>query len=497
MPPKTKHSFIENLKKYHFELKHLTVLFIGLIILQLVLSFVHKTSQKNFVENTQEWFQKHSAERFASLSTTTLELLLEITRLNSSIYEADKRRIIQFFDIILNQQILQQNVDEICLLVSVGNNIYAIDDGSVLYSFVTKKKIEQPSADERHKEALRYYKGIKDELEQNEQIINVLSDNKQTYHIFVPFVPHGEFVGAFYMRNTPDVSFIQREIVSNYEETSIIYSALFLLGLLAMYYISTYTVKERDEAQSLLLEEHENRIKQKIDHDKEALFTKRIYHTHHKAEKVMGFIKDDLRTLEPGNIDDVKYRVTRYSNFISRVIYDMKWYDPPIQTIRNHTFQTDLNEVIKFIIEHIFKRTAKKSDSFEFVLDLDPDVPLLHINEFVIWEILEPLIQNSIDHSADEDLIIKISTKYFADKNESKLFIEDNGLGISHELLETNEHGIKKLFLENVTTKNGSQSAGYGCYIAHEIAKQRCGWNIDAENINGRGCRFIIDIPHK
>jgi len=284
-----------------------------------VLSFVHKTSQRNFVENTQEWFQKNSAERFASLSTTTLELLLEITRLNSAIYETDKRRIIQFFDIILNQQILQQNVEEICLLVSKGDEIYAIDEGRVLYSFVTRKIIEQPLASVRHIEAINRYREIKTELEQNEEIINVPS-NHQTYHIFVPFVPHGEFLGAFYMRNTPDVSFIQREIVSSYEETSIIYSALFLLGLLAMYYISTYTVKERDEAQSLLLEEHENMIKQKIEHNKEALFTKRIYHTHHKAEKVMGFIKEDLRMLDPDNINEVKYRVNRYSNFISRVI---------------------------------------------------------------------------------------------------------------------------------------------------------------------------------
>lgn len=492
---KQKNIFFESLKKYHFELKHLTVLFIGLIILQLVLSFVHKTSQRNFVENTQEWFQKNSAERFASLSTTTLELLLEITRLNSAIYETDKRRIIQFFDIILNQQILQQNVEDICLLVSKGNEIYAIDDGRVLYSFVTRKIIEQPLASVRHKEAINRYREIKTELEQNEEIINVQS-NHQTYHIFVPFVPHGEFLGAFYMRNTPDVSFIQREIVSSYEETSIIYSALFLLGLLAMYYISTYTVKERDEAQSLLLEEHENMIKQKIEHNKEALFTKRIYHTHHKAEKVMGFIKEDLRKLGPDNINEVKYRVTRYSNFISRVIYDMKWYDPPIQTIRNHTFNTDLNEVIRFIVEHIFNRTSKKSDSFRFELDLDQNVAPLHINEFVIWEILEPLIQNSIDHGKDEGLLIKISTKYDKDNNSTKLYIDDNGSGVSSELMETNENGIKKLFLEKVTTKGVSKSTGYGCYIAYEISKQRCGWNIDVENLPEGGCRFTIDISH-
>ncbi|KAF0150909.1 MAG: hypothetical protein FD143_2418 [Ignavibacteria bacterium] len=489
-----KNTFIESLKRYHFEFKHLTVLFVGLIVFQLILSFVHKASLRDFVENTQEWFQKHSAEKFANLSSTTLELLLETTRLTASANDVDRRRVIQFFDIILNQQVLQQNVEEICLLVTDGSKIYAIDDGHVLYSFLYTRRLEQPDASQRHKEAIKLYKSIRSELESTEQIVNLLS-NKQTYHIFVPFVPNGEFIGALYMRNTADVSFIQREIVSNYEETSIIYSALFLLGLLAMYYISSYTVKERDEAQSMLLEEHERSIKQKIDHDKEALFTKRIYHTHHKAEKVMGFIKDDLRKLSNENINEIKYRVTRYSNFISRVIYDMKWYDPPIQTIRNHAFKTNINEVVHFIIENLFNRTARKSSSFNIKLDLDNNVPVVHINEFVIWEIIEPLIQNCIDHGGDQNLTITIRTKHKPEEKTSLLTIDDNGPGIASELIERHESGIKKLFLENVTTKPGTQSSGYGCYIAYEISKQRCGWDIDVENLDEGGCRFTIRIP--
>jgi signal transduction histidine kinase len=490
-----KNSFFENFKKYHFEFKHLTVLFIGLIILQLVLSFVHKASLRHFADNTQEWFQKNSAERLANLSTTTIELMLETKRLSMTNSETDKRRITQFFDIILNQQILQQNVEEICLLISDGDNTYAIDDGRVLYSFIYSKKIEQTNGSARHKNALKLYNSIKNELEQNEQIINILSD-KQTYHIFVPFVPHGEFMGAFYMRNTADVSFIQKEIITNYEETSLIYSALFLLGLLSMYYISTYTVKERDETQQLLLKEHETHIKEQIDHAKEALFTKRIYHTNHKAEKVMGFIKDDLRSLTKENTEEIKYRVTRYSNFISRVIYDMKWYDPPIQTVRNQAFNTDLNEVIRFLVENIFNRTARKSDSFDIQLVLDPAVPILKINEFVIWEILEPIIQNSIDHGGDKNIKIIISTLFSETEKNTKLIIEDNGVGISDELLQEDEHGIKKLFLENVTTKPGTPSSGYGCYIAYEIVKQRCGWSIDVENKVGGGCSFTFTIPH-
>ena len=104
----------------------------------------------------------------------------------------------------------------------------------------------------------------------------------------------GEYIGAVYMKNTPDFSFISNQVISNYDETSVIYLSLILLGLLAMYFISSYTVKERDDTQKMLFDEHETNLKKQINYEKELIFTKRIYHTHHKAEKIMGFIKEDL-----------------------------------------------------------------------------------------------------------------------------------------------------------------------------------------------------------
>jgi hypothetical protein len=45
-----------------------------------------------------------------------------------------------------------------------------------------------------------------------------------------------------------------------------------------------------------------------------------------------------------------------------------------------------------------------------------------------------------------------------------------------------------------MTTKvaGDQQHAGYGCYIAYELAKQRCGWDLDAENLPEGGCRFTF-----
>ena len=366
----------------------------------------------------------------------------------------------------------------------------------VLYHFLSNDTTAIPESQKPHLEAIRLYKKIKDDLQSKEEVRSIL-ENKQTFNLFVPFVPRGEYVGAVYMKNTPDFGFITKEIISNYDETTLIYSSLILLGLLAMYYISSYTVKERDETQKLLFDEHQQHIIEQIIHEKESLFTKRIYHTHHKAEKIMGFIKEDLRELTEKNIEDIRYRVSKYSNFISRVIYDMKWYDPPIHTIRGSLFKTNLNEVIKFIVLNIFQRISNIADLYTFKLELDDNVPDVNINEFVVWEIIEPLIQNSVEHGGTESLIINIKTSYSADKDQTVVIIGDNGKGIRKDLLEKNAEGVKRIFQENISTKKvDEQNSGYGCYLAYEVAQSRCGWKLDAENLKEGGCRFIITINY-
>lgn len=485
----------EKIKEYHFEFKHVTVLFIILFAFQLIVSFINKAAVKSFLSTTQEWYQKDSAEEIANLTTTSFELVLESIDTKEVISREDENKVIQAFNIVFSQQQLKHNIQGLYILTRLGEEVYAIDDGRALYNFLLDhNKINEP-VDDRKKNIVEMYKKIEAELSSTEQIKSIITD-KKTFNIFVPFVLRGEYIGAIYVQNTPDFSFISNTVISNYDETSVIYLSLILFGLLAMYFISSYTVKERDDTQKMLFDEHETNLKKQINYEKELIFTKRIYHTHHKAEKVMGFIKEDLRTLSSENINVIKYRVSKYSNFISRVIYDMKWFDPPLQTIRNQMFETNLNEVIKFIVENIFLRITSKSDAYEIITETDPALPLVPINEFVVWEIIEPLIQNSIDHGGQNHIKIKCKTRYDSKNNRSYIIIEDNGVGINPKLLNQNEYGIKNLFLENVTSKEtGLQNSGYGCYLAYEISK-RCGWDIDAENLNEGGCRFTITISN-
>ncbi|MBU0475105.1 MAG: ATP-binding protein [Bacteroidetes bacterium] len=483
-----------NYHKYRLELRHITVLAFILISFQVILTLVQRSSFHELITETQHWYQRNSAERLANSNSTALELLIENMGTLETRSSADIQQIIQSFNIILTQQILEQNIEDVAIFVIQNGKIISIDEGIELFNFL-EKQIIADSSNSRHANGVALFKDNYTKINNEERIISFLRD-ASIFEVLVPLAPNGELIGAFYMKNIPDFSRITSELLTSYNQIAIIYVSLILLGLLTMYYISSYTMKERDIANQKLFDEQQKHLKEQIEHEKETLFTKRIYHTHHKAEKVMGFIKDDLRNLSTENINETKQKVTKYANFVARAIYDMKWYDPPLQTIRNQLFNTDINEAIRFIVDNIFLRISSKIEKINFNLNLDPNIPRIKINEFVVWEIIEPLVQNSIDHAPDYSIIISITTKFLKETNETLILIEDDGKGILQSLLETNEIGLQKIFMENITTKKVvERSAGYGCYIAHQLATKRCGWNLTSENLE-KGCRFTIRMKN-
>jgi len=485
--------FYNKLKNYRFEFRHLSLLLFGLIAFQVLLSLVQKTSLNKFLDDAQQWYQKDSAERLATLTATSLELIIENIQSNQKFSENEQRRVVQSFNIIFSQQMLQHNVQEVCLLFKKGNRVVAIDTGKELYDFLFAKETPTEDSNTEFKNAINLYRSTEDTITSTEQIYSTL-DSAHAFNIMVPFVPHGELLGVLYMKNKPDFSFFTREIASSYNEASVVYTSLVFLGLLSMYFISSYTVRERDKAQNLQLQEHEQLIKEQTAHEKESVFTKRIYHTHHKAEKIMGFIKEDLRKIDGSGDEAIKDKVMKYANFISRVIYDMKWYDLPNNTIRGSMFLTDVNRVINFIVDNIFLRLSTHAEMYEFKLELDNSFPRVNINEFVVWEILEPIIQNCIDHAEVEKVTIKIKTYFDNSIGKNKIQISDNGNGIRPEFLVKDEKGIKKIFLEKSSDSHDiNKNRGYGCYIAYELSK-KCGWELDACNSKTKGSIFIITI---
>lgn len=458
------------------------------------MAFVQKTLLKDFLIETQSWYQKYSAERLAIVTSTSMELLFENLFMDKSIESYEERKIVYSFNVIFKQQLIQKSVEDISLFLIKDHRIFVIDSGQQLYSYLTNQLKPYEEKGNKHNEGVNLFIAQRNKMKASEIIYSTVK-NEQTFNILVPFVPDGEYLGVMYMRITPDFSFLTREVATNFDKVSLFYSTLILIGLMVIYYFSSVAVKERNEAQKQLFEEHEENIKKQIRLEKESLFTKRIYHTHHKTEKIIGYIKDDVRKMRTENLEDLRHRVLTYSNFLSRVIYDMKWYDQDINTIVNPMFRTDINDVIRFIVDNIFLRISSKNEMFKFNLKLDDKLPPVKVNEFVVWEILEPIMQNSIDHGKKESIIISVETIYQPNENRSKIILADNGVGINKELLLSGDDGIKRIFLENESTKRiEGTNSGYGCYIAYQMAVEKCGWNLDVENLAEGGCKFTILI---
>jgi len=488
-------NILNKFSKYKFEIRHITIFFTILIMFQIALAFIQKSALDDFLGETQAWYRKYSAERLAVVTSTSMELLFENLFLHRLDTETENNDIIYSFNVIFKQQLLQKSVEDIFLVLSKNNRLYVIDSGQKLHSFISGI-LEPYESNNIHSEGVELYKTEKDKMKSAEVIFSSLK-NQTTFNILVPFVPDGEYIGVMYMRITPDFSFLTEDISTNFNKVAIVYTSLIFIGLIAIFLVSSQAVKERDEAQQRLYEEHKENLKKQIRLEKESLFTKRIYHTHHKAEKIIGFIKEDVRQMNSDNLDDLRGRVITYSNFISRIIYDMKWYDHEINTIINPMFHTSINQIIRFIVKNIFLRISSKNEMFEFELDLDETLPFVNVNEFVVWEILEPLIQNSIDHGNKRSIKIKITTKFDRTNNVSYISICDDGVGIKQELLETDETGIKKIFLENESTKKiEGANSGYGCFIAYQMGAERCGWILDVKNNEDTGCEFTIKIKN-
>ena len=159
-----KQSLTNKIKEYHFEFRHVTVLFIILFSFQLIVSFINKSSIKNFLDTTQDWYQKESAEEIANLTATVIELSIESVDAKIKIPPAQENKVIQSLDIIFSQQQLTHNIDRLFIIMENEGKTFSINDGRTLYSVVigSDRSLLLTEIDKNVEEL---YKSIEGELE--------------------------------------------------------------------------------------------------------------------------------------------------------------------------------------------------------------------------------------------------------------------------------------------------------------------------------------------
>jgi hypothetical protein len=139
---------------------------------------------------SQQWYQQDAAERIANLTATSIEMLFESKSERSKLSEGEERKIIQDFNIIFSQQLLDKNVQSVCILIPHDTTIISIDDGKQLYDYLLSNTKSIRNPENTHDEAKRLFRSIQDTIRRAEQTTTIV-ERRQIFHVFIPFVPRG------------------------------------------------------------------------------------------------------------------------------------------------------------------------------------------------------------------------------------------------------------------------------------------------------------------
>ena len=90
-----------------------------------------------------------------------------------------------------------------------------------------------------------------------------------------------------------------------------------------------------------------------------------------------------------------------------------------------------MNEVLRFLVANVFQRVSTDLGEVRFAWHLDDRLPPVHVNEFVVWEVFEPIIQNSIITPEWTGWWCRSGRSIDPGARESRVVIADNGRGIA------------------------------------------------------------------
>ena len=144
----------------------------------------------------------------------------------------------------------------------------------------------------------------------------------------------------------------------------------------------------------------------------------------------------------------------------------------------------DINNIVKESVILTQKQAAFKDVSLS--LELDEDMPQLHLDKGQIQQSIINLLINAIE-ATDAGGSIWITTAYKRYQERADIYVSDTGQGIS-------ENDLGRIFDPFFTTKD--DGSGLGLAITHGIIEQHNA-SIDVFSKLGRGTLFTIKFPVK
>jgi two-component system, NtrC family, sensor kinase len=144
--------------------------------------------------------------------------------------------------------------------------------------------------------------------------------------------------------------------------------------------------------------------------------------------------------------------------------------------------RVSLNVVVDEAMGLLEQRCNRKGISI--VRNLSVDLPDIIADASQLRQVIVDLAVNALHAMADGG-VLEVTTQ--ASSNGVVLSVQDNGVGMSQEVLE-------KIFVPFFTTKDVNEGTGLGLPVVHGIVTSH-GGTIRVQSAPGQGSRFDIELP--
>jgi len=145
---------------------------------------------------------------------------------------------------------------------------------------------------------------------------------------------------------------------------------------------------------------------------------------------------------------------------------------------------TDINKLIKSVIDSYVFTISKENKEIEIITDLNKNLPEINLDKDQFGDVISNLVNNSVQAIKDKG---KILIKTYSGNESAVIEISDNGVGIKPDV-------INKIFIPFFSTKEYGKGTGLGLAFSERVIKQHKG-KISVKSIPGKSTTFTISIP--
>ncbi len=198
-------------------------------------------------------------------------------------------------------------------------------------------------------------------------------------------------------------------------------------------------------------------------------------------QKIIEFILMDKDNIKISDFIEYLEEMYKINDEILRIVNNiLTVYHLDSEEFKLNTMPTNINNIIKSATQTL--KHLAKDENITISLNLDPQIPLINLDEDMIKRVIVNLISNALKHSKQSGEL-KISS--FREKKEIKISVQDFGKGIPLE-------DQKKIFQKYPTTKR-KIGTGLGLYISKQIIEAHKG-KIWFESEEGKGTTFFFSL---